>query len=187
MTAEPTTKSWTVADYMAMENDERHELLRGALRMVPAPTSAHQRAVSVLGSRLLVFIEDNALGFAFHALFDVVLSNDSVVQPDFCFVSTERFDELHDGHGLRGAPDLVVEVLSPSTERLDRTTRRDLFAQAGVAWLVFVNPDEKVVEVFRLNDEAQYVVDATFGGDEELTIGLFEGFSLPLDSLWLND
>lgn len=188
MTAEPTTnKTWTSADYMAMENDERHELLRGVLRMVPAPTSAHQRAASVLGSRLLVFIEDHDLGLAFHAPFDVVLSDDTVVQPDFCFVSSERFAELHDGHGLKGAPDLVVEVLSPSTERLDRTSKRELYAEAGVAWLLFVDPAEKLVEVFRLNDDGQYVVDASFGGDEELAIGLFDDFSLPLTSLWLND
>lgn len=186
MTADPTTqRRWTVADYMAMDDDDRYEVLRGELRMVPAPTGAHQRVITVLGAHLLVFVEEHDLGYCFDAPFDIVLADDTVVQPDFTFVRKERFNELYDGHGLTGAPDLIVEVLSPSTARLDRTTRRDLFAETGVAWLVFVDPVEQTAEVFRLNDEHEYVVDATFGGDETLTIAALPGFSLSLDTLWM--
>ena len=154
-------KHWTVADYMAMDDDQRYELLEGELRMVPAPAGAHQWTITRLGTLIDVHVAENGLGFCFDAPFDVVLADDTVVQPDFSFMKAEHADELFDGHGITGPPDLVIEVLSPSSATLDRTRKREIYAKAQVPWLVLVDPLEHAVEVFRLNDSGEYIVDAT--------------------------
>ena len=186
MTADLTTaKHWTVADYMAMEDDGRYEVLRGELRMVPAPGGAHQWALTALGARIHTFVDENELGWCFNAPFDVVLAEDIVVQPDFCFVRRERMRAIYDGHGLTGAPDLIIEALSKSTARLDRTTRRDIFAEAGVEWLVFVDPSQRTVEVHHLV-EGVYELTDELGADDILTLAILPGFAAPLSKIWLN-
>ena len=185
MTAEPTTrKHWTVADYMAMDDDRRYEVLEGELRMVPAPAGAHQWTITRLGTLIDVHVIENGLGYCFDAPFDVVLADDTVVQPDFCFMKAENAEELYDGHGITGPPDLVVEVLSPSSARLDRTRKRAIYAKAGVPWLVLVDPLERTVEVFRLNGNREYVLDSSGGDDDELTIGLFPDLVIGLGAIW---
>lgn len=169
---------------MAMTEDGRFEVLEGDLRMVPAPGGAHQWALAKLGAHLIVFVEQRDLGYCFPAPFDVVLAPDTVLQPDFCFVAKERFEGLYDGHGLTGAPDLVIEFLSKSTAKLDRTTRRALFAKAGVRWLIFVDPADRRVEELRLQGD-DYVLASEFGAEDLLELEAFPGFSIALGTIWL--
>lgn len=182
----PAGGDWTVADYMALDDDERRELIEGEMRMTPAPDGFHQRASLELGRRLAAYIREHDLGECFFAPFDVVLGEDTVVQPDFLFVDADRFSELYDGHGVTGAPDLVVEVLSPGRERRDRVEKRKLYARAGVAWLLLVEPRERLVEIFRL-EEDRYVLDAAAGGDETLAIGAFDAFEIELADVWFEE
>lgn len=185
MTAEPTIgKHWTVADYMALDDDQRYEVLEGELRMVPAPGRAHQRVITRLGTIIDAYVEEHRLGYCFHAPFDVVLADDTVVQPDFTFVLEEHIEQRDDGHGVTGPPDLVIEVLSPSSARLDRTRKRSIYAKAKVPWLVLVDPNERTVEVFRLQDPGEYVLDASAGEDDELTLGILPGLVIPLSTIW---
>ena len=177
----------TVADYMAIEDDQYRELIEGELRMTPSPDTFHQRATRELGWQLAAHIRKHELGEYFSAPFDVVLSDDTVVQPDFVFVAADRFEDLYDGHGLTGAPDLVVEVISPGTVRRDRIDKRNLYAKAGVPWLVLVEPREQVAEVFRLNDEGEYVLDAYAGGEETLPVRLFDDLEIALEEVWFEE
>lgn len=182
---EPTPdRHWTVEEYMALEDDQHRELIEGDLRMTPAPDTFHQRSTLELGRQLANHIRDNALGECFFAPFDVVLGEATVVQPDFLYVAAERFADLYDGHGLTGAPDLVMEVVSPGTERRDRVDKRRLYAAAGVRWLLLVEPRQQVVEVFHRDEEGRYVLEDAAGGDETLTLGLFEGLTIDLDDVW---
>jgi Uma2 family endonuclease len=180
-------REWTVTEYMAIEDDEHRELIEGDLRMTPAPNTFHQRAAMDLGRQLANFIRERGLGECFLAPFDVVLSEQTVVQPDFVYVAADRFDDLYDGHGLTGAPDLVIEIISPGTERRDRIEKRRLYADSRVPWLILVEPQEQLAEVFRLDDEGQYVLDTDAGAGEQLTVGLFEQLEIDLGDVWFEE
>lgn len=176
---------WTVAEYMQLDDDLPCEILDGELIMSPSPTRAHQKAVSAIAAMLWHHARQHALGEVYPAPLDVVLAEDTVVQPDVVFVHADRVDALDDGHGFTGAPDLVVEVLSPATGRFDRTRKRARYQEAGVPWLMLVDPATQTVEVFRLSAD-EYVLDATGGGDDTLVMTLFPALELDLAALWLD-
>ena len=106
----------TFQDYCATPDDERYELLDGKLMMVPAPNMKHQQVLVTLTWKLRSFTEEQGLGKVYVAPCDVVLSDTDVVQPDLLFISRAREHILTDDN-VRGAPDLVIEILSPSTRR----------------------------------------------------------------------
>jgi len=177
-------RTWTVDDYMEIEDERRFELLSGELLMVPSPNIFHQRAITKLGTLIDSHATEHDLGECFDAPFDVVLAEDTVVQPDFTFVRKDRIADLYDGHCITGAPDLVVEALSESTESRDRHRKRQIYAEADVEWLVFVEPKGQVVEVQRQNDEGQYVTVDTAAENDTLHIGLFPELAIDLADVW---
>jgi Uma2 family endonuclease len=181
---QPGERQWTVDDYMSLEDDQRFEVLDGELLMVPSPNIYHQRAITNLGTMINAYTLENDLGVCFDAPFDVVLFEDTVVQPDFTFVQKERLAGLYDGHCISGAPDLLIEVLSPATESRDRHQKRKIYARAGVPWLLLVEPKAKLVEVLQLNDDANYVVVDTATGDDKLRVKLFPELELDLSKVW---
>ena len=140
----------TYQDYFDLpESDDRYELIDGELFMVPAPVPEHQDFLGELYVVIRAFVKENGLGRVFFAPLDVVLSEVDVFQPDLIFVSKERLNIIT-GQNVRGAPDLVVEVLSPSTAQLDRTTKRERYARFGVReyWLADINARTVEVNVF---------------------------------------
>jgi Uma2 family endonuclease len=177
----------TVGDYMAIEDDQHRELIEGELRVTPSPDTFHQHGLVHLGKQVQDYIDRRELGEYFYAPFDIVLSDDTVVQPDFVFVATDRFAELYDGHALTGAPDFVVEVLSPGTERRDRIDKRRLYGEVDLPWIMLVGPREQYAEVFRLNDDGQYVLDAYAGGEEALPVRLFDDLEIALEEVWFEE
>lgn len=177
-------KHWTVEDYQHLDDDERYEILRGQLVMVPAPTASHQRAITVLGAIITTYVMSEELGVCFDAPFDVYLGEDTVVQPDFTFISSERRTEVLEERGAVAAPDLVVEVLSPGTMSRDRGVKRAIYADAGVPWLLLVDPAELTVEVYRRNDDGQYVWTDTASETDVLEIDLFPELSIDLAEIW---
>ena len=120
----------TYRDYARTPDDERYELLDGELIRMTAPAEIHQRVSILLGWRLIEFVTEHGLGRVYQAPFDVVLSDTDVVQPDLLFVSHERA-HLVTAANVQGAPDLVVEILSPSSVERDRTLKRRLYARRG--------------------------------------------------------
>ena len=177
-------RRWTIEDYQSLDDDERYEILRGRLIMVPAPNPAHQRVITRLGTLLDQYIFSNDLGVCFHAPFDVYLSKDTVVQPDFTFVSNERVEDVIDSRGAVEAPDLVIEVLSPSTASRDRGIKRAIYASAGLPWLLLVDPEGLTVEVYHLNEDGEYIwVDSAVGTDT-LTFALFPELAIALSEVW---
>lgn len=140
----------TVDDYLSLPADApRCELVEGVLHVTPAPSSWHQDVVLAIASRLRAHCRRTRCGKVVIAPFDVVLGPTTVVQPDVLFVGTARRAEvLGDPLRARGAPDLVVEVLSPGTRRLDRTRKRAAYSRAGVQELWLVDPETRTVEVW---------------------------------------
>lgn len=145
---------YTVEDYLnvAESETERYELLEGELVMVPAPNWFHQSIAAALFEQLNRYVKERDLGVVRFAPLDVELSDHDVAQPDLIFLSHDRLHLVQEGR-VRGAPDLVVEILSPSTHQRDRTTKRTLYARHGVPEYWLVDPDAETIEVLSLGDE----------------------------------
>ena len=181
-TAQPAVKL-TYEDYCAAPADNRYELLDGELIMVPAPNLKHQRVQVKLTTRLELFIEDRALGTLFAAPCDVLLSDNNVVQPDLLFVSRQREHLLRDGQKVQGPPDLLVEIVSPSSNKHDRGQKHALYAKHGVTEYWLVDPVAETVQVDRLQG-GSLVPTRTFGREETLRSPLLPGFELYLDDIF---
>jgi Uma2 family endonuclease len=125
------------ADYFALPDEPRCELLYGRLLVTPAPVVRHQSVVARI-LHLLLDLADSSGGFAVASPVDVVLADHSVVQPDVIFVAAARRSIV--GDRVIGAPDLVVEVLSPGTARRDVGEKLRLYAEAGVPEYWIVDP-----------------------------------------------
>ena len=181
-TAQPAVKL-TYEDYCAAPADNRYELLGGELIMVPAPNIKHQTVQVKLTTRLGLFIEGRALGTLLTAPCDVFLSDSNIVQPDLLFVSREREHLLSDGEKVRGAPDLVVEILSPSTADKDRGSKRELYGRHGVAEYWLVDPIAETVSIHRQRGGVLAAAD-TFSRGQTLRSPLLAGLELRLDDVF---
>lgn len=182
MATAKTRVRFTYEDYLNAPEDKRYELLDGELIMVPSPNWPHQRTELKLGSRVIRFVERHDLGEVATAPMDVVLSDTDVVQPDVLFISRERTSII--GHNaILGAPDLVVEILSPSTTRRDLTFKRRLYAKHGVKEYWQVNIEERRITVLSLGDN-DYEVAAVYGSGETLTSPVLPGFALVVDEIF---
>lgn len=113
----------TYEDYRSTPDDKRYELLDGELVLAPAPRTTHQIVQTNMGWRMAQYVHEHDLGRIFFAPTDVVLAETNIVQPDIAFVSRERAHIIEE-NDIQGAPDLVVEVLSPSTASRDRGYKR---------------------------------------------------------------
>ena len=181
-TAQPAVKL-TYEDYCAAPADSRYELLDGELTMVPAPNLKHESVRSRLGRELINFIVEHKLGELFYAPCDVLLSNNDIVQPDLLFVSREREHLLSGGRNVQGAPDLVVEILSPSTAERDRGEKRELYSKHGVTEYWLVDPMAETVEIHRLQGDI-LIPSRTFRRNETLRSELFPGLEINLDEVF---
>ena len=150
--------------------------------MAPAPNLRHQKLQSRLGRRLAQFIEEHTLGEFFFAPCDVVLADTDVVQPDLLFVSRDRGHLLRGGDNVRGAPDLVVEILPPATAERDRGYKRALYERHGVAEYWLVDPAEETVSIHRQRGGA-LTLARTFGRGDTLHSPLRPGLNIDLDDV----
>lgn len=141
----------TYQDYLQLPDEQRYEVLEGDLRMVPAPGSLHQRILANLYFAMRNAVQQQGRGEVFFAPMDVIFDEDSVVQPDLLVVLQEH-RSIVKPEGVRGAPDLVVEVLSPGNAHHDRGAKRRLYARYGVREYWIIDPQERTVEVTGLRD-----------------------------------
>ena len=173
---------FTYEDYKHTPEDKRYELLDGELIMAPAPRIVHQRTSREIGTPLDIFVTEDGLGEVFYAPCDVVLSQTDVVQPDLLFVSNERSHIITEDN-IRGAPDLVIEILSPSTAQRDRTLKRTLYALHRVPEYWQADTDAKFVLVLTL-DNGEYKVAGIYGEGQTLVSPLLPGFALEIDRIF---
>lgn len=140
----------TYQDYLQMPEDRnRREILDGDLYVTPAPSPRHQRVVANLTTLLNGYLSQRHAGKLYPSPVDVVLSQVDVVQPDLVVVTTERL-HIVTATSIQGAPDLVIEVLSPSTTPVDRGRKMDTYARFGVREYWIVDPDLQALEVYSL-------------------------------------
>ncbi len=142
----PTKEKKTYADYIALDEGAPYQLIDGELVMSPAPTFLHQLVVWRLGTHLFNFVEKHGLGVVVGSPVDVYFSETETYQPDLVFISKDRLNIVTE-QNVMGAPDLVVEVLSPATGYYDLTKKRRVYEASGVKEYWIVDPTEKTVEV----------------------------------------
>jgi len=137
----------TYEDYVLLPNDgKRYEVLEGELTVTPAPSTKHQTASGNLFVLLSQHIKERDLGKLFHAPIDLILESTSVLQPDLLFVSKARQSIITE-RAIEGTPDLVVEILSPTTSRIDRVTKAQIYARHSVPVYWIVDPEWETIEI----------------------------------------
>ena len=180
----PVQGQWTYDDYARLpDNGKRYEVIRGVLYMSAAPRPLHQRVIFRLSYFLEAFLEERSIGIAFSAPIDVLLPEKlgDPVQPDILFVRSDRIQIIGETY-IEGAPDLVMEVLSPSNPSHDRSLKYELYAEAGVPEYWIIDPHKRIVEIHVLRD-ASYRLLGRFGEDETARSELLEGFAVTVSAI----
>lgn len=184
--ARASSTKLTYADFLLFPDDgQRHELIDGEHHVTPSPSLRHQQLQMRLIRAFVLYLEDHALGELFAAPFDVVFSDLDVVEPDLLFVASDQLDILTPEH-VRGAPALVIEILSPGTRKTDEQTKRRLYDRAGVKEYWIVDPELDVVKVYRRTPDGSFPRAAELSREERhaLATPLLTGFSIQLDELF---
>lgn len=166
------------ADYAALPDEPRCELIHGRFYLSPSPRRVHQFLVTQFWQLLHVVAEERG-GEALVAPMDVHLADHTVVQPDVLYVSPDRQEILQEW--IEGAPDLVVEVLSPRTARLDRVLKLNRYAEAGVREYWLVDRVAGTIEL-RVNDGGRFVAHVPSDGSWKSPV--VTGIELDVDALW---
>jgi Uma2 family endonuclease len=176
----PTPVKVSLQEYLALpETTLPHELVEGELRVTAAPSPWHQTVLNRIARALEDFVEARNLGGIFRAPVDVILDPRMplALQPDIVYIRRERIDIVRER--IEGAPDLVVEILSPGTRDYDRTEKSARYAAAGVTEYWLADLESRTIEIRRL-DRRPPVTMAVFGVTDTLTSPLFPGFTLPV-------
>jgi Uma2 family endonuclease len=171
----------TYDDLLALPDDGlRHELIDGEHFVTPAPNTKHQTVSVNFTLALGVFIKAHDCGRLFTAPYDIVFSPRDVVEPDLLFVSRERLGLLTE-RNLQGAPDLLIEILSPSTRTRDEGIKRRLYERMGVREYWLADPLFDTVQVYRRAGEAlRLVAEFSAEAGDVLTTPLLPGLEIPL-------
>ena len=176
-------KKLTYADYYAMTPEgAKFQLLDGELIEMASPSDYHQDVSMDITFPLRVFAKDNGLGLVYIAPLDVVLTDNDTVQPDILLVSTERLHIITGGK-VQGAPDLVVEILSPSTAGYDLGYKMDLYARHGVREYWIGDCEAETIRVLLLVNGA-FVTAGVYGRGDTLTSPTLPGFSLDIGDVF---
>ena len=173
---------YTYEDYLNTPEGERYELIDGELILVASPNEEHQMTSMELGTMMHSYVKAGDLGWVFHAPFDIVFSDTEVVQPDLMFISKER-EHIRTGANVGGAPDLVVEILSPSSVGRDWNYKRELYAKYGVKEYWIADPVHKMVSVMLLKDGVLELAGTYVVGDTVAATAL-AGFSVGVGEIF---
>lgn len=182
--SEKSDKKWTYADYLTWDDGQRWELiegeaylLQGVVGLAPAPNRHHQELSVRLERQIDNYLSGKSC-MLYHAPFDVRLADmqessdnyiETVVQPDIVVICDKaKLDEK----GCNGAPDLVIEIISPSTAKVDLTVKFDLYQKYGVKEYWIVHPVENTVMVFKLEDDGRYGAPDRYGNDGKILVSL---------------
>jgi len=183
---DPINGLYTYAEYLLWKFEERVELLKGKLFKMSVPSIDHQRVSRKLSTKIDNYLEGKRCE-VFSAPFDVVLKNpngedNTVLQPDLCVVCDP--EKLADGKRCYGAPDWVLEIVSPSNVEKELSKKMHIYEEAGVAEYWVLRPEEKELDIFVLQDNGYIGLKPRFAGEvvspqkfPDLQINLSEIFS----------
>ena len=178
---EKQAKRWTYEEYYRLDDDQRHEIIDGNLLMAPSPDMWHQSWVGDLYAIMRQQVQRHKLGKVFLAPFDVVLDSENTVQPDLIFVATAKFDIIQQ-RAIFGTPDLLIELISPSSVRRDRYDKKDLYARFGVKEYWIGDPANKSLEILTLQ-EGRYDLHCAAEVQGKLTSPVLAGLEFDLTEI----
>ncbi|MEW6572047.1 MAG: Uma2 family endonuclease [Bacillota bacterium] len=181
-TASTTDKPCTYEDYRKLPEGAPYQLIGGELVLTPAPGTYHQIISMKLGFQMVDFVSKNGLGIVLYAPIDVYLEETETYQPDIIFIAQERMEIIEPAR-VNGAPDLVVEILSPTTAYYDLRKKYKIYEKSGVKEYWIVDPEEKSVQVFVLK-EGKFALDQDVAGQGAVSSRIIEGFTVPLETIF---
>jgi Uma2 family endonuclease len=188
MPATPRTDDrLTVDDFMRFPDDgKRHEIIAGVHYVTPSPNLRHQAISGRLHLALGNFLDAHPhLGRVFYAPLDVIFSFYDVVEPDLLVVAGDQLDILTEKN-VQGAPAIVVEILSPSTRKVDEVTKRRLFERGGVREYWLIDPKRETVQIFQRDADGSFprALELARADAAALTTPVLPGFSIELSILF---
>ena len=177
----------TYDDFVLFPDDGlRHELIDGEHYVTPSPNTRHQRLVGRLHAAFILYLRDHPeAGEAFLAPFDVVFTQFDVVEPDLLFIGAEQSEIVTEKH-VRGAPAIVIEILSAGTRKVDEQIKYRLFQRAGVREYWLVDPELDVVTIYQRAADGTLprAAELTAASGATLTTPLLPGLAVPLADLF---
>lgn len=181
----PEQGLWTYDDYAKLPDDgKRYEIVNGVLYMSPSPSWSHQEIVGEIFSHLRIYLRTTGSGGAFMAPIDVELAPNVVFQPDVVVLLKANRKRLKERH-IVGAPDLTVEIVSPSSETHDRHKKIDAYARAGVPEYWIVDPDARTVEVL-VREKGEYQSQGVFRGKATLPSRIVPGLPVQVEQFFVS-
>lgn len=176
-------KRMTYEEFRQLPGDERYEFLEGELLVTPAPSRRHQAVSMALSGHLWRFTLEQSLGEILCAPLDLILPDGNILQPDILFIKESRrpADELQGG--VHGAPDLVIEILSPTSVQRDTVQKREVYSRNGVQEYWIVDPTGTSVEVLTQQGDGLELWQR-FARESTLTSPLLPGLELDLSAVF---
>ena len=172
----------TIADYEQLPEGAPYQLINGELIMSPSPTFFHQRISARILQKLAYFIQSNDLGTIATAPLDVTFSEFDVFQPDILFIRKERL-HLIKSERVDIAPDLVIEILSPSNAYYDLTHKKNIYCQYGVEEYWVVDPEAQTIEIMRKDGDFYRTISST-RSPGVIESPMFPGFSAKTEEVF---
>ncbi|MBE3588748.1 Uma2 family endonuclease [Desulfofundulus thermocisternus] len=160
----PENLKFTYEDYLLLPEDKRYEIIGGDIFMTPSPKRAHQKVSRNLTTILWSYVKDHALGEVYEAPFDVLFGQNDVVQPDIMFVARNNLSIIGENN-IQGAPDLIIEILSPSSAERDLFLKKKLYARHAVKEYWIVDPGARTVTV-NLWQKNEYIQTGVYGEED---------------------
>lgn len=179
---EESKEKYTYEDYDRLPEGAPHQLINGELIVTPAPTTNHQRIIGRLHILLVEYIDANPCGEVLLSPIDVYFSETETYQPDLIYISKDRRN-IVGKQKIESAPDLVIEVLSPSTAYYDLHRKKEVYQQSGVLEYWIVDPIERSVEVYE-NSDRRYNLVKKYTDDNVLESVLLKGLKVPLKKVF---
>jgi len=176
----------TYDDFVQFPDDGmRHELIDGEHYVTASPNTKHQRISTNVTVLIGSWLESHPIGELFHAPFDVVFSQFDVVEPDLLYLSKARAADALTPLHIRGVPELVIEIGSPSTRKRDETIKRHLYERTGVSEYWVIDPEIDAVRVYRREGGTfARVVELLADAGDVLTTPLLPGLEAPLSRIF---
>ncbi|GMT49788.1 MAG: hypothetical protein IEMM0008_1327 [bacterium] len=174
-------KKWTYEEYYRLDDEKRYEVIEGELIEMSSPSSEHQIITGNLSSMIWVFLKENNLGQVIPSPIDVIFDEQNTFQPDIVFISSKNKQIIQE-RGVFGPPDLVVEVLSKSTEKKDRGIKFKAYEKFGVKEYWLVDPRKRSMEVFVL-EKSTFISYNFVKNADPLKSRVFPDFSVRFSEL----
>ena len=178
----PVKGNYTYEDYEKLPEGAPYQLIGGKLVITPSPIPYRQELSRELGFKLFTFVKKNDLGHVYYAPLDVYFSETDVYQPDILFIHKKR-EKIIGKTKIEGSPDIVIEILSPSTAYYDLRKKFRIYEKFGVKEYWIVDPELKRIEVYE-NENSKYKIFSEAENEGSVSSAVLKGFEVELTELF---